>query len=1788
MEQIKDFGGGVNKDVAFTKATENTVYHSENFRITTDDGGTYKVRTVIKGTEQVVSIPKTPCIKSITFDINKIRTSLIINETYSFNFLINDLTTVLYTFVYSSETTFINDLVTFINTNDDFIINGITASQAVINNTTGTIVLQVAECVTLSINSFSSGATLGTYTEYGYSPVDRECLNVTSPIDPTVNFNNAFDYNSAQYPISANFVDLAYQWVFDSKFNWNSILTKRYSINMGVGVYDTPTTTLITKRTSRIKLTDINPGPTFNDNQYAFVINTQDQVNNIFQDSDYLAGPFNFDLSYYVGTKDNMTLDLKVYGYYGQNILDPLATIEVVNIPGSPLLNNLNMVLLHTEANIAQSTNELAPSQVSFTYNFSDTLVNLNGTKPQFYVVLLDITSTGTPGWEFEFYLDYLKVNGPFLDPRIMSISDISEGIQTSSIIGWTILRDDLYLITTDGQFNPDDISTGPFISNTQFWKLSYDKAGNYADPNNYTISLVYNNKLNTTVYRPIANPGMIEARFENQDIKNIYWTDFYNVPRKINVANPVVASLQPDDLNLQPSLSMDLPIVTEVVDGGNLLNGLYQVAYRLKNTNGSETKFSRTSNYIPVITASENNARITSYYPSSLIEDNANKSLKVVINNIDTTYDTIELVTLYYKDANNVPEINIVKESFIPTTGSVEVIITGAEDQVPITVDEFTAFNTSIKRCKTLAAKKQTLFLGNILLDDQIVNFDTRAYRFPINSNNAIVKDEQNNTYTITSDDWTIRQVNSANVTAYSVPETHDCIQKYEDQDPTSSENALYIPNTNILGGEGPNVKYEFITETIKLDNKLDDLAVAPFGSFGPHMTPDDNVIINFNSIDRNFVSSGKSLSNNSSPYVYDIFVGYRRDEMERFGLVFFDELDNPTYVNWIADIRFPHIWMPEETNGALVTSSGNGRTRIETSEFSSDYSKYDTPTHTLYGKPLGIKFTINFSSVPNKYKKAAIVRYAKKDIDRHIIGQGLFLPTYKTVGLPTDGDNVFLSSGSKGNFLYDSVTNTTYNQNWFDCWTLHSPDFLFRSFPDSSTTDKVDVVGLLLPTDENNLVTRIGNNYFTLDGSFEQDNTTFHATKIKDYEMKEGADTPSSIKHPNTNNPYPVMKSTIVDTQDSQDRLYDIGLETLTNFGITGTRRVNNCAPKDPTGGPGGGIGSYTNAGFSKGSKSLFIQLEGEPAYDWQFTNFSGNGFMQEDVWVTNTQYNIPNYIANYKKTVALPFGGQGYFARSNSEYIGCNNLIDISNKTAVISSKVFGGDTAITVMDHVTQFFDLAEANQFAGSTNDQHMHVIFFPCETNIAVDYRTSRGNKDFIDHTTEVPNRTTYISIPGDVANQGWYDGSGRLSVKEFFNVDPVFNHTDKSVYRYFPKPALTIPSKSFDCRVWKSRKKIDGELVEAWSFFDPEAYLDVESAYGPINNLLIFQDKLYYFQDRGFGVLQVSQQKLLNESGEPALALGESGILERYDYVSTETGTKHQFGMNVSDYSMIWFDTLSRKIYRYKPGSLEPVSDIKGINAEIYNFASGLIQTNDNPYLFKGITTTYDYRHNEFYITFLNNLSKVTWVYNDLEDCYVGNYTHYPKVYINDKVNIFSIVNSDTSLSEDIHIHNYGDYGRFYNSRLPSLAKISVVVNENPTTEKVLTNLELVAEGYKKNLIQDNPDNLLVNNPVAQLDNTDFFNSIRIFNNTQNTGFRDLLELSRKHKTIWNVKIPSDKVISVNENIFDPNNLTPTRFKFTRRLKDKWFIIDLVYDNLRNNKFVIHAAKCIYTLNSR
>ena len=1535
-KHVTNLGGTVNKDMAFSKASQDLVYDSKNFRITANDDGTLAVRTNIKGNVNVVSIPITQAEWRI--------------ELTESSFLVSGYE---YTIELDGENT-IND-----------VIGGFSWTFTFTN------LPQFYQDLAAAINAESSNTSSFLYTSSASVSSTDDYIQVTGPLTyfTVLTFVQAFPVTSQLITNGDFSTNPSTDWTFGAAWAWDNV-------NFEMDATTANGDTLIQSGLGFV------PGQVYN---------------------------LEFTVTIAAG-------DLLVLAGYP----DP-------NQWSSPLMT------------------------VSGTYNYTFTY--------------LSPTALGNivffPGNNFTGSVDNVSIQVPDY-ASYLSIVEETPILNNLRIIGWTTLRDDIILITTNGTFDPDDPATGPFTSYGQLWRLSYDKGGNLASGTNYTLTLLYNKQLNLTVHRPIANPGMIEARYESSTVTPVYWTDNYNPPRRANVADPALATYEPARLNLLPSLNMDEPRLTEMIQQGNLKTGVYQFAYRLKNINGAETKFSRPSKLIPITEASELGQYID-YFPRSVYDpltdttsivpgtagDNmggdSGKSVRLLFDNLDTNYDTIEIVGIHYVDNVTFPEAYILKIDAVPAGGRYETIVDSTSNDIPITIDELTAFNSAILRCKTLATKAQTLFLGNVKTSDQEVLFDARTYRFPRNPDGSVSYSttiKNNNVDYVLSntapDVFEITAINGNPVVPYAVPAEHDCIQDYAMQSPYSHQNCLYIPGTDILGGEGPSIKYTFVTEAMLLDGKALQRAL-------PYKDPGTGSFT-LTGINGGTIEQVSTFLDNSSPYLYDVLVGYRRDEMERFGIVFFDEYDNPSFVQWIADIRMPHQYMTDPTASGfprtMYTASNyqpvlpEGDINVPGGDsFKSTVATLDDvnggPEQVLNGNILGIRITIkNFNGIPSRFKKAGIVRVPKQESDRHIVGQGIFRPTYKMADRPQSASYIFTASsdGSGINWKDYNDGNT-----WPAYHTFVSPEFLFKSLDNLAFTqdDKIDIIGIYRKSDLGYPGSANFSYMGSRSGTLAQqtgngDGDRFTGIITKNYFIEETANSPSPIKNPASQNPYPLNYTMELENKflknggyvsDDFEGAYRTG--SSSNQLGQPAKAVYNASIHDPFDGswfPNNA--TNTTDVFSHCNASQFVQIEDAYTYNFNLPVYLGQNFLALDYMGFNTYGNtggtawargMNGYMANYLREVPSQFGGNSYAARANSEYISTGCIIDITDTTAPITTKVFGGDTTVAVMDYMMQFMDQSIMNRYSGGSLDILAWACLFPCETNVAVNLRRTYKNNPSNSRQSVVTHRTSMLGAYNE-NDSLWAGRPYFIDLAEYFFVDRVYNYSDKHYVKFFPKPYLSIPVNEFDCRVWKSERKIDASIVDTWGIYKPNSYLDVESKYGPLNNLIVFKDKLLYFQDKAFGQLQVAEQKLIsNAAGGADLVLGSSGILERYDYISTQTGTKHQFSMSVSDYSLIWFDTLARKIYKLGDG-LSPVTDLKGYHAYVYNNTAGDIQNNDNPYLNKGVHSTYDYRFGEFYMTFLSEDKQFTLVYNDMFNGFVGEYTHYPVVYINDKSNIFSV----------------------------------------------------------------------------------------------------------------------------------------------------------------------------------
>ena len=588
------------------------------------------------------------------------------------------------------------------------------------------------------------------------------------------------------------------------------------------------------------------------------------------------------------------------------------------------------------------------------------------------------------------------------------------------SIISMGVIGDYIVVFTT----NADNNDPEPNGTYGQIWKFVYDKvtdtiASGYLDGNGFLTldeSLVVNRVLDFSM----ANKVHFEGYIKNDTTIKIYLYDGYNILRHINIVDSNVMGIPESAMDILANVEFSYPVPIEIIESGSLKSGQYRYSYQMYNVDGNQTTYSPTSIGISMYPGD--------YYDTNdmnviggAIEESCSKSLKLSVTGLDLTYERVRIVSILYPNNTGIPEITIIKDTAIPEDGTIIFVDDGTTTFGAVTIQEFRTLGTELFVPATAEVKENMLICGGIIekrfeLDDSV--WDARAYRFGSNQT----------TTNIQSISEVATQVDSGSVDPnWDILLTHDCIQNYDQQDTIKYQ----VSSTTLLGGEGPNIKYEFIMgpeltlqdEIIRGQTSIDTIS-TPSEPTQQYNVPKqvkfksisaNNTIYDFNGVQyTNF-----SYDNYASPIISGLFTGYAKNEMYRFGIEFFNKKGKRCFVKWISDIRFPDFgdnvvndWEENSINYSLTNSTHN------TPQYPNDGTNGSPTDPTFYNdipwkdddegwnintegqdkfdpiktRPLGIKFTLKTVPVdedgdPYDYR---IVRAERTEQDKRMVMQG------------------------------------------------------------------------------------------------------------------------------------------------------------------------------------------------------------------------------------------------------------------------------------------------------------------------------------------------------------------------------------------------------------------------------------------------------------------------------------------------------------------------------------------------------------------------------------------------------------------------------------------------------------------------------------------------------------------------------------------------------------------------------------------------------------------------------
>ena len=960
--------------------------------------------------------------------------------------------------------------------------------------------------------------------------------------------------------------------------------------------------------------------------------------------------------------------------------------------------------------------------------------------------------------------------------------------------------------------------------------------------------------------------------------------------------------------------------------------------------------------------------------------------------------------------------------------------------------------------------------------------------------------------------------------------------------------------------------------------------------------------------STEYNNVNHPASYANYTSPYAQYGIKGYMRDEIYRFGIVFFSKKGEPSYVHWVADIRMPKPWMPSVTSANPVN-----RDYLAFSHVSKD-----SVLNNFFGHALGIEFTVDISSIKDQISGYSIVRVNRDENNKTILGQGILHPVFH------DNNGGYVSGDAYGNSVpnafdwannpSDNITSATWQAH---LGTLSSPDFLFTTSPTFAANDQIDVVAEMAEYKQLDVrdSANANINRCAVDLLYQVNNGTSYT-----------AWGPRSTAGPITIHGSQEMKSPF-DTST----LNEYNIPGLPN--LMGVRNYSYQATGVPD------IYSYANrrllvgcdSAINRGFADLYpLAVSPDPNDDWGALLFQ-DGIISPG--------NINQIIANYRRPLATQYGGNTFSQRSYNEYISTGHIELVDTASPSVSTcMVFGGDTVVSMFDYANQF------KNYTITYDDGYFKGLFIPLECSFPIELREN-PNRTVLNKSEfygDFPKRITGNAAAPDVT----------IEVTEDFIYNDDYNAVN-DVVKFFPKADPYVFQDIFDVRIHRSQVKANGELTDSWGIFKPEDHIDLDTIQGPINNLVIHQDRLISFQDKGVALVSVNERSLTQDVSGAEIILGTGGVLSRYDYISKIIGSRHQFSFVTSHDAVFWFDMNTKNMYKMQGNAPSAITVAKGLSSFMSNNLNGLIQVNDNPYLDKGITSTYDFRYNEAIMTFKDSVvdtsksargrgvtftapttydfninpspiwmspntdvlvsvketgesypgvvisggiinlpeaplidptytvtiypytkNSFTVAYNDIIDAFTSFYGFTPSVYINDQVSIFSPADD----LKTIYRHDVGPHGVFYD-QAPQASKLKLIINQAPAETKVFDNYELVTESIDLSSGANIVD--------------DFFDRIRLYNDYQNTDFQSLpvdnnKQTAKRKERTWNISNLRNRVLYTNPSpdIFSPSELAEK--PFGERMRDKYLLVDLEYDNIENYRFILHTFKTHFRKSAR
>lgn len=602
-------------------------------------------------------------------------------------------------------------------------------------------------------------------------------------------------------------------------------------------------------------------------------------------------------------------------------------------------------------------------------------------------------------------------------------------------------------------EFTPDGIFTGVnrILATGSIGNVGVVIVKGIEDDNGYGKWCVYKVQFTDDVTKPLQFKLIFEAEDaitnkksfsivlhkEQSDILKVYISDGDNPIMQINLLDEEYYNKMGDQRSINYLMSNHIyPLRKATIYkelSGQIPAGQIQYTYRFYKKNGVFTKLAPYTNRFQVFNNNKSqetgNAENTVTSKGYTVQIN----LQYYDNRIINKFDNVQIFRIQQIKENDVKYLMVADIKFpntIPSDCCIYYNDYGIQTLKEYTKDEFEALSGLSLIPNVIESAQGYLFVANAkdqtkLKYTNLQDIHTKTYS--TFGRGLVSWCDENDSFggeTLWRDVWNEQNKDKRSKyfrTRYT--DINDDTVKNMQNNPSAIMQYFKYPNDeNFIGGASPNVTWRFITTYVPLDNT--------FGNYsGRGIMSKTFKSVNDVYIDRNRIflltSNGGLYDTGITQEQYlqncgiginaysdcsysgiasSMFRSLRRDEVYRYGIIYYDQWGNSSDVQWMEDIVTPH----EAFFPSTIIENG-----------------------TLFARPLGLQITVN--NLPSWVKTYQIVRCSKDaKYRRNLFQFAQTLPVRNNIPRPKNDAKSKMSPWYPHPFLTDNIIECGYATKW------------------------------------------------------------------------------------------------------------------------------------------------------------------------------------------------------------------------------------------------------------------------------------------------------------------------------------------------------------------------------------------------------------------------------------------------------------------------------------------------------------------------------------------------------------------------------------------------------------------------------------------------------------------------------------------------------------------------------------------------------------------------------------